>query len=67
MKGEEEQKLWNIVPGYDFNEEIDMADASSWFLDEIHRGQTPLKSLVLDQILLQRIQASGRDAKYPHF
>jgi phosphohistidine swiveling domain-containing protein len=42
MKGEEEQKLWNIVPGYDFNKEIDMADAPSWFLDEIHRGQTPL-------------------------
>jgi pyruvate,water dikinase len=42
MKEKEEERLWNIVPGYDFIEEIDMADASSWFLDEIHRGQTPL-------------------------
>ena len=30
---EEMVKLWDAVPGYDFNEEIDLAHLDSWFFD----------------------------------
>jgi len=41
---EEKVRLWDIIPGYDFIEEIDMNEALSWFLDETHSvpPMTPL-------------------------
>jgi phosphohistidine swiveling domain-containing protein len=32
----EETKLWDAVPGYDFNEKIDVPAMNSWFLDATH-------------------------------
>lgn len=29
-------KIWDAVPGYDFNEEVDLAAIPSWFLDGTH-------------------------------
>ena len=29
-------RLWDAVPGCDFNEEIDLADLDSWFFDGTH-------------------------------
>jgi pyruvate,water dikinase len=30
------QKLWDVVPGFEFNEEVDIPDLHSWFLDGSH-------------------------------
>ena len=32
----EKVKLWDAVPGYDFNKEIDLAETDSWFFDGTH-------------------------------
>lgn len=29
-------RLWDAVPGHDFNEEVDLADLDSWFFDGTH-------------------------------
>ena len=29
-------KLWDAVPGFDFNEEIDLPEMNSWFFDGTH-------------------------------
>ena len=31
-----EHRIWDAVPGYDFNEEIDLAEIPSWFIDGAH-------------------------------
>jgi len=41
---EERTSLWDIVPGYDFIEDIDEKEAPSWFLDETH-SKPPLTPL----------------------
>jgi pyruvate,water dikinase len=35
-KKAEEVKLWDAVPGYDFNEAIDVPEMHSWFYDGVH-------------------------------
>ncbi|MEK7354558.1 MAG: hypothetical protein AABZ77_08650, partial [Chloroflexota bacterium] len=39
-----EHRIWDAVPGYDFNEEVDLAQIPSWFLDGAHSTppMTPL-------------------------
>lgn len=31
-----EVKMWDVVPGFDLDEEVDLKDISSWFLDGAH-------------------------------
>lgn len=33
---QKEIKLWDTVPGYDLNEEVDLDEMHSWFLDGTH-------------------------------
>ncbi|MGD9115570.1 MAG: PEP-utilizing enzyme [Dehalococcoidia bacterium] len=35
-KQEQSSRIWDIVPGYDFIEEVDLAALPSWFLDGTH-------------------------------
>ena len=30
------ERPWDAVPGYDFNEEVDLAQIPSWFMDGAH-------------------------------
>ena len=34
--GQDMVKLWDAVPGFDFNEEIDLPELNSWFFDGTH-------------------------------
>lgn len=36
QKKPEMMKLWDSVPGFDFNKEVDLAELSSWFFDGTH-------------------------------
>ncbi len=35
-KAPENMKLWDSVPGFDFNKEVDLTELSSWFFDGTH-------------------------------
>ena len=44
-------KLWDAVPGYDFNKEVDLAETSSWFYDGTH--SMPLLTPMFDWFWLR--------------
>ena len=56
MKGQ--VKLWDAVPGFDFDEEVDLAEAGSWFFDGTH--SVPLLTPLYDWFWL-------RDCSYGSF
>ncbi len=35
-KKTERVKLWDSVPGFDFNKEVDLPEMNSWFFDGTH-------------------------------
>lgn len=44
-------KLWDSVPGYDFNKEVDLAETDSWFYDGTH--SVPLLTPLYDWFWLR--------------
>jgi pyruvate,water dikinase len=36
VSNEKQVRVWDVVPGYDFNDEVELATIPSWFLDGAH-------------------------------
>ena len=62
-------KMWDAVPGYDFNEEADLADLDSWFFDGTHSvpALTPMYSWFWIRYVTYGSQYSAETLSLPRY